>query len=246
MSKNFELLLQAGAVGHYFHDVDTDAPDNRSSSGHSRYHAPRNEEFAQLVRRIFLNSSRSRVHSLMIAGASCSGKPAEACARIGQSLASLVDDTVCLVDTDIDHPSLHSLFGDNNLVGFADALFHAKSPKALVRPVGRSNLHFLPAGTKVGNSRIMEADFSAPLECLKREFDYLVVAAPSADRGRSLNAIGSACDGALLALDTGGVPLNVMLRIKRQFDASDIPLFGVVLGGANTAGHHTSTISPSS
>ena len=243
MSRNFELLLQAGAVGHYFHGIESDVVDKTPASAESRYRVPHNDEFAQLVRRVFLNARHSSIRSLMISGTSC-GQPAEACAQIGRSLASLVDAGVCLVDANFAHPSLHERFGDDNVAGLADALLLSKSPKAFARQIEHSNLYFMPAGMAATNRTISEADLSANLDFLKREFDYLVVAAPPADDGRHLNAIGRVCDGALLVLEGGGVPLNVMLKIKRQFDASDIALFGVVLNGPADLRHPSSTITP--
>ena len=244
MSKNFELLLQAGAIGHYFHDIDVTPPEKHPRPEQSRYQLPRNEEFDQLVRRVFLDSNHSRVRSLMVSSAQGAAPPAEACVQIGKSLASLADGSVCIVDANVALASLHRVFGDDNLVGLADALLQSRSAKSLARQVERSNLYFLPAGKTPANGRMAGVDFASPLEELKDEFDYLIVAAPPADGGKNLAAIGQACDGALLVLESGGVPLNVMLKIRRQFDTANIPLFGVVLNSSADHRNASSIISP--
>jgi len=243
MSKNFELLLQAGAVGHYFHDIDANPPDKQSSSAEKRYRVARNEQLDHLVRRVFLNGHRPSVRSLMISSASGADQPTEACAQIGKTLASLVDTNVCIVDANIARPSVHRLFGNDNLVGLADAVVQSKPAKSLTQRIEDTNLYYLAAGKVPATSRTQELDFTGPLDELQREFEYLVVAAPPAGGGRSLTTIGHACDGALLVLEPGGVPLNVMLRIRREFDAAAIPLFGVILSGSTNHRHASSILS---
>lgn len=231
MSKNFELLRQTGWMQQYFDGIESDPPAETVKCVETRFHASSNEQICQLVRRVFLNSRAPHVCSVLFSSASANADCTQTCAQSGKALASLVDAKVCVVDANLDAPSLHREFGDDNLTGFSDAVFQSKPAKLFVKQVEATNLYFLAAGDRQAYSASRASEIAGRLQELRGNFDYLLVLAPPAGSGRSMSSLGRACDGAVLILETSGVALDSILKVRAHLKAARVPLFGVVLSG---------------
>jgi protein-tyrosine kinase len=249
MSKNFELLRQAGFKQDYFGDVRTETPPAEKinapagSPSTARYRAPnapaQDDQISALVRKIFLDGRDPNVHSVVFSGVAPSAGCTWACAQTGTTLASMVDGTVCLVDANFAAPAINRQFGQDNAVGFSDAILQGKPARNFARQIDGSNLYVLSAGEE--GVRLEPdgagANVARCLRELRRDFDYLLVDAPPLAGSSTASTAGRAGDGAILVLESTGIALESLLKAKQHLKAARVPLFGVVLNGRKSPAH---------
>jgi Mrp family chromosome partitioning ATPase len=139
-----------------------------------------------------------------------------------------VDATVCAVDANLGSPTLHRLFHHDNLNGLSEAISESKPASIFVKRVEESNLYFLPAGSKDANRSSTGADLAKRLGELRNDFDYLILQGPPLG-ARAIAGVRSACDGVVLVVDSSGISLDWIARIRKHLRSTQMPLFGVVL-----------------
>jgi Mrp family chromosome partitioning ATPase len=252
MSKNFELLRQAGWKQDFFEGAQTEAPQAPRSPSRkvnspvnppprARYRASsmpaKGDRISSLVHKIFLDPRNPHIRSAAFFGVAPRAGCTWACAQTARTLASLVDGTVCVVDANFSAPSLHGQFSVDNLVGFSDAIFQGKPARTLVRQIDGSNLHIICAGAECARAQPEVARVGERLRELRREFDYLLVDAPSVLDGSLAASVGQAGDGAILVVESTGIALESLLKAKQRLKAAHVPLFGVVLNDRRAPAH---------
>ena len=154
MSRNFELLQKAAeerereqaatatAASAEVSPAWIEQPDLKeagsvpeSLEGHPR------EELTKLVQRLFLlaDSARAVVFSSVERGAGCSWLTAQ----VARMLATQCRNTVCLVDANLRHPTMHEIFDLANHSGLADAVAAAAPLQGYLRKSALPNLWLL-------------------------------------------------------------------------------------------------------
>ena len=234
MSKNFELLRQAGWRQDYFEGLPS-APVTEEPVHHplarSKPFPMRNDQISILVRRIFLDPRNSHVCTVMFSGTARGVGCTWTCTNAAKALANSVDGNICAVDANFLAPSLHTYFRGELSPGLSDAIFDSAPPKQFARRFEDTNLWFLPAGSRCKRA-LTHAD-RLPLEShlreLRGEFNYLLVDVPAVAWGSFAASVGQAVDGAVLVLESSGVAPNVLRQARRHLDRARVQLFGVVL-----------------
>lgn len=242
MSKNFELLRQAGFKQDYFDDLPAEPPtptaqrinppgSNRSTSGAHLKQQPGTEDhrITALVRRIFLDVRNPNVRCVVFSGVAPLSGCTRICAQTSRTLASLVDGTVCVVDTNFGAPGIARQFSRDSVVGFSEAVLQGKPARNFVRQIDASNLHVLSAGEERVRVQADGANVAGCLRQLRRDFDYVLIDAPPLSRGSIASNVSRAGDGAILVLESQGIALGSLLRAKQHLRAAHVPLLGVIL-----------------
>ncbi|HUN63409.1 MAG TPA: hypothetical protein VMU53_15540 [Candidatus Sulfotelmatobacter sp.] len=235
MSRNFELLREAGWRQELFEGLPT-APEPTHEEpvipAETRRQPPvRNDQISMLVRKVFLDPHRVRNRAVMFSSVARGAGCTWTCAQAAKTLAGAVSGDVCVVDANFEAPVLHEQFSVAGRVGLADAVFASKRAKEFVVRAGQKNLWMLPAGDvekralSLSNGPILESH----LRELRGDFDFLLIDGPPLTAGAHACSIGRAGDGAILVLNSAGIPPALLLNARKQLDAAGLPLFGVVL-----------------
>jgi len=232
MSKNFELLRQAGWRQEYFEGLPSSPVPEHSphASGPTRF-SVKNDQLSMLVRRVFLEGRGSDVHMVMFSGITRRAGCTWTCANTAKALANAVTGSVCVIDANFEAPSLHKYFSAGFPAGISDAIFESVPSKQFAVQIEDTNLWFLPAGKR--SKQALALPDHSPLEShlreLREEFDYLLVDVPALASGSLAVSVGRAGDGAVLILESAGIAPNLLLRARKHLERARVPLFGVVL-----------------
>jgi len=139
---------------------------------------------------------------------------------------------VCLVDGDLRRPTLHDLFGLPNVEGLASALGLGKPLHTVAKPSDIENLSIVVAGR---GSQESFQDLLTPqrLERVLREsepaFDFVVFDTPPVFAVADALNVAAACDGVILVVRAGSVPISVLRRAVQQIGYVKGRVLGVLL-----------------
>lgn len=151
---------------------------------------------------------------------------------------------VTVVDCDLRRPRVHEFFGVSNEVGFTSVLLGdqplSSALQRVVLPDG-AVIQMLASGPLppnpaelLGTSRVAEL-----IAALKADSDYVLIDAPPVLPVTDAVVLASRVDGVMLvatAKVTGRRHLNQALN---SFRASDSPLIGIIVNGAQSASSYT-------
>jgi Mrp family chromosome partitioning ATPase len=238
MSKNFELLQQAGLS---FDTVQTSTTGERNVA--AEHIAPASsevltslepavrEEMLKLVQRLFLSPEDVAPKAVMFAPADSSGGCDWLCSVAAKLLATSVTGSVCLVEGNFRSSSLADNFGVDRDRGLVDSLEQGGSIRQSARSIGPDNLWLLSAGATVQDSTILlNSDrLRERFVELREEFDYLVINAPSLTAFADGMVLGRMVDGVVLVLEADATRREAAVRVTEGLRNSRIPILGAVL-----------------
>jgi polysaccharide biosynthesis transport protein len=243
MSRNFQLMQNLGKEQEMFH-VPTEAtsvavavvaeslvaePVELQPPQLKMEEAQRDEIF-KLVERVFLMpGEKSRV--VVVAGTESGNGCSWICARMAEVLASQISGAVCVVDANLRAPGLHREFGVPNHHGLTDALQRTEPIRRFVTSLSRPNLWLLSCGAQVeGMHSMMRSDrMRALLPELRREFDYVLIDAPSMDSGEDSVLLGRDAEGVILVLRANSSRRESARKAVRNLENANVRVLGAVL-----------------
>ena len=164
----------------------------------------------------------------------CSVQPAvsegEICAYTAMALASRVNRSVCVVDSNLASPSLHKYFGVTNQAGFSEAAMNDAALNSHVRQIGGSNLSLITAGGARLDSQAAQSESIAfRLRELRSHFDYVLINGPTVpDRGQAV-FLGRLSDGIVLILEANSTRRDTAMRVRIEMEQANVPVLGAVL-----------------
>ncbi|HET7109133.1 MAG TPA: hypothetical protein VFI38_20135 [Candidatus Acidoferrum sp.] len=233
MSRNFELLRQAGWGEEYLEGIPTPVPSRRSPVPIAKHADPvhPSDRISALVQKLFSGNGDSQMRCVVFLGWAESGSGTSVCGRAARRLAEQVPDRVCVVDTKFERPSVHEFFGKDNLAGLRDAVEHSRGGDKFAKQVADTNLWVLPAGAPDKGRRgdISQSGLAACLQQLRTEYEYLLIDAPPLSSNSELSALARASDGAVLVVGASGVTADAALRGRARLRKANLRLLGMVL-----------------
>jgi Mrp family chromosome partitioning ATPase len=188
-------------------------------------------ELAKVVQRVFLlpqgNPPRTVVFTSSEAGDGCSW----ICARVGEILASQVAGSVCLVDANLQSPTLHEQFSVPNHHGLSDALRASNSIRGYVSQLSRRNLALLSCGSAAKESHGLVASdrMRMRLNELREEFEYILVDCSSMSASNEAIAVGSGADGVVLVLKANSTSKDRARSAVQDLNNAKVKVLGAVL-----------------
>ena len=166
MSKNFELLQQAGSNGGPVPSMEAPrltalryGKANGHGNGQGKGRAERldldriaEEESLRLVQATFLGPAADSPRVVMFAGIDSGNGCSHVCVQAAESLANNVKGSVCLVDANLRTPSLPEFFGVTNHHGLTDSLRTTGTIREFAKKMRPDNLWLLTCGSLAADS----------------------------------------------------------------------------------------------
>jgi len=139
-------------------------------------------------------------------------------------------ESVLLIDTNYDHPSLHRNFGIDLAPGFAELFNEHNELKHYIHKSPFPKLDILPAGRKLHNQGV---NFSTPLlrtlhETVRKEYELVVFDLPAVTTINRCLDVAGFLDGILLVVEAEKVRSQVALKATDQLRMAKANLLGAV------------------
>jgi Mrp family chromosome partitioning ATPase len=237
MSKNFELMQQVGedfeasTIPRPTPVVSKELEKARTNGVHFGLGQVAHEEILKLVQRIFLQNTQRAPHAVLFAGIDQGNGCSQICLLVAETLRANVSGSLCIVEANFRSPSLPGLLGTNNHYGLTDSLLTEAPIRSFARPLHTDNVWFLSSGSLTPDSpNLLNSDrFKLRFEELRKEFDYVLIDAPSLTRYADATALGRLTDGLVLVLEANSTRKEAALRVMENLRAAQIPVLGAVL-----------------
>lgn len=248
MSRNFELLQQAGVdlsgglAGRIEIPFGVKSPREGRTRARDRAHLASlrpadlnraaREETLRLVQSIFLlretsEEGRVVVFASVNPGSGCS----RVCVQAALVLAESVPGSVCLVDANFRKPSLPSVFRVANHYGLSDALRSSEPIRNYARVVRGGNLWMISCGS--GSEQtvgLLHSECTRQrIDDLRKEFNYILIDAPSLNAYSEGVALGQFSDGLVLVLEANSTRRDASCRIAERLRSVQVNILGAVL-----------------
>ena len=188
------------------------------------------EAFRALGASIEISSAEKGIHTLLVANAG----PGEDKTSIAANLAVVnaqQGKKVILVDGDLKHPHLHSLFGMEILKGLADIINGKLDVKSVFHPVENvAEMILIPSGIAENDSTgWLDAEKLTQLLLeLQRQADLVVVDSPSSDTADA-QVLASKVDAVLLVVKSGQTRVDSTQATLSRFQLIGARVIGAVL-----------------
>lgn len=239
MSRNFELLQKIGREQAIYSspveeavlpEVDN-APVAVPTGSRLEIEGAELEEFTKLVQRVFLLPGSDAPRMVVMAGT----EPGNGCswvtARVAEVLTSQITGSVCLVDANLRHPSLHEQFEVQNHYGLTDSLQKREPMRSFAQAVSRPNLWLISGGSATEDSQsILSSDrMRLRMAELRAEFDYVVIDAPAISNCNDATVLGCNADGLVLVLKANSSRRESARKAMQDLRSAKARVLGAVL-----------------
>jgi capsular exopolysaccharide synthesis family protein len=237
MSRNFELMQQAGRVRE-FPPIQAEQPwveerEVRQEAAHKALSFGQfaREESLRLVQRTFLLQSDDPPRAVVFASVDHGNGCSQLCAQTAETLAANTSGSICLVDANLRSPALPQLFNTTNHCGLTDALRQTGSIRTFVKPLGVRNISLLSCGSIGADApSLLTSDaLKNRFAELRKEFDYVLVDAPPLSRYADAVTLGQVTDGFVLVLEANATRREVAQMAADSLRAANIRILGAVL-----------------
>jgi polysaccharide biosynthesis transport protein len=252
MSKNFELLRRARIGETLFIEPLGDSPavnvapvcsdgnivrneafeaDQREALLSGReLSGPAQEELIKLVQRVFVSPNSHSPRVVSFSNVEGNGS-SEICSRTGAVLAAQGSGSVCLVDANLDAPSLHRLFGVDKFPGLMDAMVKPGPVKDFAVLITGRNLWLIPPGSPTtGAPGLFGSDrLRSRMAELREEFDYVLIDAPPIASYGNAVLLGQIADGVILVVEANSTRRETARMAKETLEGANVKLLGAIL-----------------
>ena len=255
MSRNFELLQNIGKEQEYFQPdqvltepvatpltavlpavesaATASGPVELPASEPLQFNMESSQlaELAKVVQRVFLLPGGEYNHTVVFTSSDSGNGCSWICARVGELLASQVTGSVCLVDANLQSPTLHEQFGVPNHHGLSDALRQSGSIRGYVSQLSRRNLALVSCGSELKDAQSMvNSDrMRMRLNELRSEFEYVLIDCPSMSVSNEAISLGAAADGVVLVLKANTTRKERARGAVHDLQTAKVKVLGAVL-----------------
>ena len=235
MSKNFELIQRAAKE-----ELLTPSfqPVSLEGAIPAQYLAPSptddftQKEIDKLVQRLFLQGGDlTGPKVISFSGIAEDNRSSWICARAGESLASQVDTSVCVVDTNFASLMPHSNFVSCNQTELVIAPVAETSGQGIATPLSRGNLWLMPMPFGLGKGDIYRHanQCRALFADLREKFNYILISGPPLTRETEAILIGRLAEGIVLIVEANQTRRRTVREAKERLRAAEVNLLGAVL-----------------
>ena len=188
------------------HSLNNQQPDRNLIS----YHKPNSieaEQFRVLKNKILFPESGVPRRTIMVTSTSKGEGKSFVASNLSTAIAYSIDEYVLLVDSDLRHPSVHTMFGIENNEGLSTYLTNGVALSSLMVKTFIEKLTILPGGPPPANPS--ELISSEQMRRLIREVEsryddrYIILDAPPPYITSEANALAKFVDGILLVVKQG-------------------------------------------
>jgi Mrp family chromosome partitioning ATPase len=188
-------------------------------------------ELTKMVQKVFLMPGSEYNHTVIFTSSDEGNGVSWICARVAELLASQITGTVCVVDANLQSPTLHEQFGVGNHHGLSDALRQTGTIRGYVSQLSRRNLALVSCGSDAKDSQgLVTTDrMRMRLNELRAEFDYVLIDCPSTNVSNVAMSLGSVVDGVVLVLKANATRKDKAREAVRDLQAAKVKVLGAVL-----------------
>lgn len=232
MSKNMEALLREKETTELAIPITTAQKGSQAPCIPLRTDPIGNVEEAELVRRIFMLSAQEVPRVVVFCGVGQVDGAGGICTRAGQNLAHHTGSSVCVVDGNLQSPSLHQYLGLDNARGLSDAILEAGPIRDFVRSLKGINVSFLSGGSRSGGAQALWKGerLRHVIAELHQEFPFvLIYGPPMGDKHIDALLLGQVADGVVLILESMVTRREAARTAKENLFAANVNLLGAVL-----------------
>lgn len=232
MSKNIELLLRDKATTQLAGPITSSRESSQAPCIPLRTDPIGSVEEAELVRRVFMLSAHEAPRVVVFCGVGQVDGAGGICTRAGQYLAHHTGSSVCVVDGNLQSPSLHQYLGLDNARGLSDAILESGPIRDFVRSLKGINVSFLSGGSRSGGAQALWKGerLRHVIAELHQEFPFvLIYGPPMGDKHMDALLLGQIADGVILILESRTTRRETARIAKENLLAANVNLLGAVL-----------------
>jgi protein-tyrosine kinase len=233
MSRNFELLNQMGkgvAMQPEAAPMPVATADPSTFIPALQIDGIAREEITKLVHRTFLLGGAEAPRRVVFTSTESGNGGTWVCAHAGEMLASQVGRSVCIVDCNLQSPSLHEQFMVKNHHGLADAL-QGDGPIRQYATQLRSNLWMVSCGGSCESALgLLTSDrMRKRVAELSEEFDYVLFDVSALNTSNHGVVLGHLADGVVIVLKAHTSRRDSTRETIQGLQASRVKVLGAVL-----------------
>ncbi len=189
------------------------------------------QEEIKLVERIFLSSDSSSNRVILFSGVDDADGGARVCAQAAQTLAAQIHGAVCVIDADLNSRSLQHQFRMKNTSGISESLLHSGPVRQYAHPLAPGNLWIMTCGGETLNPQTpLNSDrMRVRFDELRRQFDYILINAPSVSTTAHLTQFGQLADGVIFVVKANSTRRGTTKQLKETLEELRVRVLGVVL-----------------
>jgi hypothetical protein len=233
MSKHAELLRRADKEQDICRSFGPITTNGNGKHDHSDPMTISRDEVMKLVKRLFLLPGPNKApRTLIFSAADVSNGSGSICARTGATLASCVAGCVCVVDADLDSPSLHRHFGiEEDGCGLQEMVAQSGRVHNFARQLPGQNLWLVTCGTRnLDSHTLLSSDaMRSRLAELRAAFDYVLIQAPPVSLDGASILLGPLADGIILVIEANSTRRAVARKAKEDLALANVQLLGAIL-----------------
>jgi hypothetical protein len=188
-------------------------------------------EINKLIHALFVVNTIAPPRVVLFSPVVRNGVPDFVAPRVAEALADQRLGNVCVVDADVQHPSLHAYFSVNNTQGFTNILGTQEPLHTLVHGVAGGNLTVVTSGpwTRTWTNLLASESATDRLRELRSQFDFVLISAPPVSEIPSIVSLGQRVDGTVLIVEAHDTKRDVAIRAKQEWERGNTRLLGAVL-----------------
>jgi Mrp family chromosome partitioning ATPase len=188
-------------------------------------------EISKLVQNLFMRNSIAPPRVVLFSPVVRMAEPDFVAARVAEALADQHLGNICVVDADVNRPSLHAYFNVTNTTGFTSLLGSQEPLHTKAHGVAGSPLTVVTSGpwTRTWTNQLGSESATDRLRDLRSQFDFVLVCAPPVNEVPSIIGMGQRVDGAVLVVEAHDTKRDVALRVKQEWERANTKLLGAVL-----------------
>jgi Mrp family chromosome partitioning ATPase len=184
------------------------------------------QELTKLVQRLFLTTD-SQLRAVTFAGIEAANGSAFAAASTAEILAAHTSGNVCVLDCDLDRPTLHQHFALANGNGTSEALSAGVPIRESARRV-QSRLWVVSAGRGLTASLTRQNLQELKAELLT-SFEYVILAAPPISLAPAALMLAQSSDGLVMVLEAGSTRRESAQKVTQDFQRAGVSLLAAIL-----------------
>lgn len=189
------------------------------------------QEEIKLVERIFLSPDSGSNRVVLFSGVDDADGGARVCAQAAQTLAAQIHGAVCVLDADLYSRSLQRQFLVKDRAGLSEALLQGGPVRNYAQPLPPGNLWIITCGGEATNPQVpLNSDrMRVRFDELRRQFDYILINAPSISTTAQLTQFGQLSDGVIFVVKANSTRRGTTRQLKESLEELRVRVLGVVL-----------------